>query len=199
MLLDEIVSLSMVRNDLNEKALSIQGMSGKNIRYLLNTLLSFDNVKYLEIGCWKGSTLYSALINNNPSYALAIDNFSEFGGPRNEFYENMKDVDSKFDFIDGDCFLIDKSKINHKFNVYFYDGEHSEESHEKALTYFYDLLEDSFIYICDDWNWKQVRNGTKRAIDKLNLVVKNEKSFFTTEQDPLTWWNGIWIAELSKE
>lgn len=197
MSIDKFISLIETK-ELNEKALNMEGMSGKNVRLLLNTILSFDNIKYLEIGCWKGSTLYSALINNNPSYTLAIDNFSEFGGPRNEFYENMKDIDSKFDFIDGDCFLIDKSKINHKFNVYFYDGEHSEESHEKALTYFYDLLEDSFIYICDDWNWEQVRNGTKKAIEKLNLSIKDEKSFFTKEPDLSSWWNGIWIAEFSK-
>lgn len=196
--INQILCLAEIKK-LNEKALSIEGMSGKNIRYFLNAALSFDDVKYLEIGCWKGSTLYSALLNNNPNYALAIDNFSEFGGPREQFYENMKDLNKKFDFIDQDCFSIDKSKINHKFNIYFYDGDHSEESHEKALSYFYDILEDNFIYICDDWNWEQVRNGTKKGIEKLNLNIKDEKSFFTDYQDPLSWWNGIYIAKLSKD
>lgn len=196
--LDELISLATSRNNLTLKALSMEGMSGKYTRYLLNTIVGLKNIKYLEIGCWKGSTLYSALIDNNPDYVLAIDNFSEFDGPKNDFYKNMSDVKVKFNFIDQDSFSIDKSNIPVKFNAYFYDGNHSEESHEKALTYFYDLLENDFIYICDDWNWEQVRNGTKRAIDKLNLIIKDEKSFFTNEQDPSTWWNGIWIAKLSK-
>ena len=43
--------------------------------------------RYLEIGTWKGSSICSAMCNNKIT-CVAIDNWSEFGGPKNIFLEN---------------------------------------------------------------------------------------------------------------
>lgn len=198
--LDEIIDYAKSEETkLNEKALSIDGMSSRNIRNLLNKVLSYPNVRYLEIGTWKGSTLYSALYGNNPEYALAIDNFCEFGGPRLEFYKNMQDINVPFDFIDGHCFMVDKSKIDKKFNVYFYDGGHHEIEQELSLTYFYDVLDDTFLYICDDYNWTQVQIGMRKGIEKAKLKIIDERELFSAGNgDASSWWNGIWIGVLSK-
>ena len=37
-----------------------------------------------------------------------------------------------------------------KFNIYMYDGNHSEDSHFKALDHFFPCLDDEFIYLVDD-------------------------------------------------
>lgn len=199
--LDELINYAMGQDTrLNEKALNIEGMSSRYVRNLLNKCVSsVPNCKYLEIGTWKGSTLYSALYGNNPLYALAIDNFCSFGGPRHHFSENMKDVGVDFEFMDQDCFTIDLSKIEDKFNVYFYDGEHTEKDQEMALTYYYDVLDDTFIYICDDYNEKQVQSGTMHGLEKCNFKILDERKLFSSHNgDKTSWWNGLYVAILQK-
>lgn len=202
--LDDIVEYAKGPNTkLTAKALEMDGMSSRNVRNLLNKVCSIDNLRYLEIGTWKGSTLYSALVGNSPEYALAIDNFSNnlFGGRsiKNIFFENMKDVGVNFDFLDEDCFKVDISNLKSKFNVYFYDGEHSFEDQQRALTHYYDVLDDTFIYICDDYNPEHVQAGTKSGIEKANLKIVEERKLFSAKNgDTSSWWNGIYIAILKK-
>jgi hypothetical protein len=88
-----------------------------------------------------------------------------------------------------------------------YDGDHSYENHYKALLHYYDCLDDMFIFIVDDWNWKEVRDGTYDSIRKLNLKIlyeteirltwDNSHTFMPLAKD--TWWNGIFIAILEKQ
>lgn len=114
---------------LSKNILEIQGMSSSKGRNVLNNLCHFDGVKYLEIGCWKGSTFVSALFGNKEkiSAAFAIDNWSEFGGPYQEFKENCNKYisDIHYNFYSHNCFSVDpQSFIKEKINVYFYDGGH---------------------------------------------------------------------------
>ena len=46
-----------------------------------------DNAQYLEIGTWKGSSVCAAMCNN--IRCLAIDNWCEFGGPKEDFLINF--------------------------------------------------------------------------------------------------------------
>jgi hypothetical protein len=185
---------------LNDKAIRMRGMSSFKIRNLLNKLLEMPNSKYLEIGVWQGSTFYSALYGNSPATAVAIDNFSHPKSNQKIFLNNLSDVGAKFDFINNDCFSI-KEELNTKnFNIYFYDGDHSEESHYQALTYFYDNLDDEFIYICDDWNWPEVKQGTFRAIKEKNLTIVQEWDLPSNgNSDKENWWNGLWVTILRKK
>lgn len=194
-----IQSANDMDRPLNNKALSMEGMSSPKIRHLLNKAVSYPNTRYLEIGCWKGSTLYSALYKNNPTYVVAIDNFSQFQGTENIFKNNMSDINIDFIFINSDCFKVDISKFCYKFNTYFYDGGHTREDHEKALTYYYNVLDDTFLYICDDFNWEDVRIGTQNGIVKNNLKVLEENTIYTPHNgDMKGFWNGLYIALLQK-
>ena len=92
---------------LSGSLLSLPGMSSTKVKTFLNELLSFNNSNYLEIGCWKGSTLCCALYKNNPNSIVAIDNFSEWGGPRGVFLANLKThVAQDITFLDEECFNI---------------------------------------------------------------------------------------------
>ena len=58
------------------------GMSGRKYRYLINNLVSsIEDARYLEIGCWAGSTACSALYGNQVK-ALCIDDWSQFSDPK---------------------------------------------------------------------------------------------------------------------
>ena len=181
-------------------------MSGTKTRHFYNNLLNTKDARYLEIGTWKGSSVCSAMCKNKAK-VVCIDNWSEFGGPKQEFLDNFGKFEGDNDatFIESDCYKVDVTKLQ-KFNIYMYDGNHLNESHYKALLHFYDCLDDIFIFIVDDWNWSCVRDGTIRSIQKLNLKILYEKEIRLTWDDthtssPLskdTWWNGIYVAILQK-
>ena len=186
--------------------IDMEGMSGTMTRHFYNNLLNTYDARYLEIGSWKGSSVCSAMCGNQAK-VVCIDNWSEFGGPKPEFLANFETFKGENDavFIENDCFQVDVSTLP-KFNIYMYDGNHTNESHYKALLHYYDCLDDVFIFIVDDWNWKEVRDGTTSSIQKLNLKVLYEKEIRLTwdnshTSQPLaaqTWHNGIYVAILEK-
>lgn len=187
--------------------LNISGMTGKKTRHFYNNLLNKDDARYLEIGTWKGSSVCSAMCGNKAK-VVCIDNWSEFGGPKNEFLTNFNTYKGENDarFIEQDCYKVDISQLP-KFNVYMYDGNHTEESHYKALVHYYDCLDDMFVFIVDDWNWKDVREGTINSIKKLNFKILYEKDIRTSWDNSVppepqlstNWWNGIYVAILQKQ
>ena len=187
--------------------INMEGMSGTKTRHFYNNLLNTEDARYLEIGTWKGSSVCSAMCGNKAK-VVCIDNWSEFGGPKTEFLSNFEKFkgENEATFIESDCFRVNVSTLP-KFNIYMYDGNHTNESHFKALLHYYNCLDDVFIFIVDDWNWKDVRDGTRNSIQKLNLKVLYEKEIRLTWDNSVTpqpelsktWWNGIYVAILQKE
>lgn len=193
--IQEALSLN---SKLNNKALNMRGMSSPKNRHFLNRLLEIPDARYLEIGTWLGSTLYSALYKNSPVHATAIDNFSQFDGTLEKFQENMSDVGCDYEFINQDCFSLNE-KLDKKYNIYFYDGDHTALDQEKALTYYYDNLDDEFIYICDDWNHKPAQIGTEKAIKEMKFkVVEHWELEARYNGDTENWWNGLLVCVLNK-
>ena len=195
-------NISKITNDI----INMEGMSGTKTRHFYNNLLNNDDARYLEIGTWKGSSVCSAMCGNKAKI-ICIDNWSEFGGPKYEFVNNFNKFKGENDatFIESDCFKVDVSKLP-KFNIYMYDGNHTNESHCKALLHYYNCLDDIFIFIVDDWNWKDVRDGTFESIKKLNLKILFDRRIRLTwdnshtpqPQASKTWHNGIYVAILQK-
>jgi hypothetical protein len=195
-------NISKITNDI----INMDGMSGTKTRHFYNNLLNSENARYLEIGTWKGSSVCSAMCNNKAK-VVCIDNWSEFGGPKSEFLVNFEKFKGDNDaiFIENDCYNVDVSTLP-KFNIYMYDGNHLSENHYKSLLHYYNCLDDIFIFIVDDWNCKDVRDGTINAIQKLNLKVLYEKEIRLTwddshtlfEEAKNTWWNGIYVVILQK-
>ena len=194
------------QSKINSDILAMDGMTGTKTRHFYNNLLNTVDARYLEIGTWKGSSVCSAM-NSNTAFVTCIDNWSEFGDARDEFLVNFDKYkgDNKASFIEANCFEVNVATLP-KFNIFMYDGNHTEDSHYKALLHYYECLDDVFILIIDDWNWDCVRNGTSRAITNLNLKVMYEKSIRLTsdnshspmDEAAATWWNGIYIAVLQK-
>lgn len=195
-------NISKITNDI----ISMEGMSGTKTRHFYNNLLNYEDARYLEIGTWKGSSVCSGMCDNKAT-VVCIDNWSEFGGPKNEFLINFEKYKGNNNaiFIESDCYNVDVSKLP-KFNIYMYDGCHTKDSHYKALLHYYDCLDDIFIFIVDDWNWIDVRDGTMNSIKNLNLKILYEKEIRLTWDNSVTpqpelymnWWNGIYIAILQK-
>lgn len=188
---------------------SIKGMSGRKYRLFINTLIkNLNNPSYLEVGTWAGSTLCSA-IHGNKVNAVAIDNWSQFGGPRELFFKNIQTYVTPEVFltvIENDFRAVDYSAIG-TFNVYLFDGPHSEQDQYDGLHLALNALENEFIFIVDDWNWPQVRKGTLNAIKSNNLRVLYSAEVRTTSDnthpkiahEASLWHNGYFISVLAKQ
>ncbi len=204
-----------------KEILDLDGMTGKMTRHFYNAVCSAPETRYLEIGTWKGSSICSAIYKNTGKFTC-IDNFSEFSetSTRIELLKNLTTFrgNTHVTFIEEDSFEVDVSELP-KFNIYLYDGDHTREAHAQALTHYISCLDDTFIFIVDDWNWFNVRNGTTDAIEQLGLKVLYYKEIRTnmkivyskddhvsyddtlveTDVDgPAKWHNGMGVYVLQK-
>lgn len=177
----------------------LDGLSSPKVWHLLNNLCA-QSSSYLEVGCFKGSTLLAALYQN-PVYAFAIDDFSMSPETREQFFENTKDA--KFEFYEGDSFGCDISKIKQPIDLYFFDGCHSVESQYKAISHFIPAMADDFIMVIDDWDANKVRVGTHTALNDLKIkpVEKYELKGAmggSIEERKASWWGGLTIMRIVK-
>jgi hypothetical protein len=133
--------------------------------------------------------------------------------PENVFYTNLYNFIGKNNVlvIGNNCWDIDPQIIG-PFNIYLYDGCHKEESHFKALNHYLNCLDNIFIYLIDDWNWNEVRQGTLKSIENNFLDIIYQKEIFTNNQTHPTyglgpgdkagkygdWHNGLCIFILKK-
>jgi hypothetical protein len=192
--------------------LDMDGMSGRRYRLFINQLMRLHgaDARYLEIGSWKGSTLASA-IEGNKGHACCIDNWSEYGGPREAFAANIAatHTDATLEVIEADFREVRYRSIKGgPFNIYMFDGPHNEQDHYDGIRRAQHALADTYTLIVDDWNWLGVRTGTLKALIDANLCVERAIEIRTTRDntDPPKrhtrgngdWHNGYFIAQINK-
>lgn len=191
---------------------AIEGMSGARYRHFINHLIrNLGRCNYLEVGSWMGSTLCAA-IHGNAVHAVAIDNWSQFGGPKHAFLANLDRFltpEVTVGFLEGDFRAVsfaDLAAAYKPFSVYLFDGPHEEVDQYDGLVRALPALTDCFVFICDDWNWAQVRRGTHAAIvdSGLEMLFSAEirTSLDNTHGEPAfresDWHNGYFISVLRK-
>jgi hypothetical protein len=193
---------------ISQDILNIEGMSGNKTRHLYNNICSLDGANYLEIGTWKGSSFISSLYGNNIN-AIAIDNWVEFNGPKNEFLQNTnKFINYEYHFIEKDSFLITDEDITNIFDsidIYLYDGCHDYESHKNAITYYSKFLSRYSIIIIDDWRndgpWEKVQRGTYDGLNESGLIIHHKIEKITQQEKtgPFEYWNGVVVFVCEKK
>lgn len=194
------------RSRCSKEALTLEGMSGAGVRHFLNNLVSMKGARYLEVGLWMGSTFLSAISNNKPLSAVGCDNWSQFGGPKEEFF-----TASSIPGLNLPVFSIHecdfrKLKLDQPANIYFYDGEHNQADQRDALTKMRDNLEDRFIYVVDDWVQVEVRTGTNEGIHnqykilhRWEIDVQDNRSKTDHNGENKGFWRGLGVFILEKK
>lgn len=207
------VDLSIVRalrhdSAIDESVLALTGFSTGVMRRLVSNLahLPKPNPVYLEIGLFAGASICAAMSNNPTLTAIGIDNFSQdFGRPevRAELHTNFDRYSQgalAASLRDADCFTVDPATLP-KADIYFFDGEHSQDSQMRALPHFLPALNSPFIFIVDDSNWIPVSEGTRLGFQNLRKQVRIEHHRHLTgarpNDDPI-WHNGVDIYVCSK-
>ena len=185
--------------------MTLEGMSGRRFRNFLNSLCRMlPGATYLEVGSLFGSTACAAL-HGNAIRAVCIDNWSEFGGSPKRFLENVSRAQTESNrlrLIEADFRGVNFAEFGGSVDVYFFDGPHSELDQYDGIVRALPALKPEFVLIVDDYNWPQVRKGTRRALARAGLVVKSGWEIRTTmnnthpQQGGATtdWHNGYFIA-----
>jgi len=193
------------RKDSSFTKTKIDGLSSDTVRHFLNNLCALSDTKYLELGCYAGSTFYPAL-EGNQATGYAVDNFKQNLSPfRDDIvffgYENPKEEFSKY--FTEDTHLIEddvkKVTIPENCNVIFYDSDNNPKEQFISLSNIYKYCEDEFILVVDDANFMGVVETTKDFIQSKNLKVLFERKILTeVPEDFDSWWNGVYILLLKK-
>lgn len=172
---------------------NVKGMTTMRVQYLLNFLCSKVD-SYLEVGLWRGATFLAA-IEGNLTRAVGVDDWSEFGGPKEDFFSNIRKFgrEKNVTILEGDVFSLSELKNLCPFDLVFYDGNHSYESQSKAVELFAEIIEGCGILLVDDW-WKHGKEPTLKKIEKLGLQMH-----YLTELPKGDFWEGVGVIVLSKE
>ena len=191
------------KSKITDEIQALPGMSSTKGRHLLNNLGSLPGINYLEVGSWKGSTAVSALYQNKVAKYTIVENWklgSE--GIKDELFNNFNNIlGYSPNIVEADCFSFNPLEKDIKdIDIYFYDGEHEEIDQYQALTHYYDSLADNFIFIVDDTNYPPALVGTIKAIADKNLKINKHWTLFATHNgDTNNFWNGMYVAVLSKQ
>ncbi len=182
---------------LKEELLKVEGMSTFAIGYIINkicqSLKSDEN--YVNIGVWQGFSLIAGMINSNCNI-YGVDDFSEFGGPKEKFIKNFNLLknEKKHFFYDCDYKYFFKSyeKINKSISFYYYDGEHSYKNQYENLIIAKEFFKSGTIILVDDINFKEVESGTKDFIGKYEKDYEILKEIKTSNLHcHPSYWNGL--------
>lgn len=186
---------------LKNALLEIDSMSTYAIGHLVNQICKSlsENQLYLNIGCWKGFTLLAGMIETSCK-VIGVDNFSQFDGPKSEFYLNFEKYQNKEKhfFYDEDYKIFFKNfeKKNQRISFYYYDGEHSYKNQYDNLQIADNFLDKGSIIFIDDINFSEVENGTNDFLKKTQSNYKVLKKIKTVNNHcHPSYWNGIMILE----
>lgn len=59
-------------------------------------------------------------------------------------------------------------------------------------------LAKNAILVFDDANWDGVVSGAESGIEDANLKIKYSKKILNRTESNMDWWNGLYIAVVSK-
>jgi hypothetical protein len=185
----------------------VPALTSLRIRHLLNSLGKLGT-RYLEVGVHRGGTFTASVGGNvNLETATAIDSFvsdvTANEGAKDDFLHwssKFLPGSTKFNLIHSDSFNPEVLKeIPSDIDLYLYDGDHSEESQKRALTFYKPVLADEFVFICDDFDWDEVQKGTAAGIEEAGYEILFEKYLKSKgSHDNDSWWNGFYVAYLKK-
>lgn len=191
---------------LTDDVLQMSDFSGEKNRHFYNNLMDSPDARCLEIGNWRGSSVCAAMCGNAAT-VWCIDNWSGKAAIKAEFMSNVTKYigNNNVHILDQDCCSVDPHTLP-KFNIYLHDVNEIADGFHKTLAHFYDSLDDVFILVVDDWNWKAVQQETKKSIQDLQLLVLYEHEIQLTTDNSHTpfdiatksWWNGMYVAILRK-
>ena len=154
------------------------------------------NHAFVNVGVWHGFTFLSGLVNNWRKRCIGVDNFTEFGGPREAFlkrFNNYRGPNHYFYEMD----YVDYFSQIHSgpIGFYIYDGHHGYDSQIMGLRMAEPFLSENSTILIDDTNYDEVRKSTVDFIDDSSYeyeVILDQTTFCNYHP---TLWNGVIVLQ----
>lgn len=175
--------------------IKVQSMSTIAIAYIIHELTKFlePSEVYLNIGVWKGYSFLAGVLNKEVT-SIGVDNFSQFGGPRDEFMKNYEYLcHKKSSFFDMSYETYLETIHQAKIGLYFYDGAHDYKSQLESLTRAESFFAKNTVILVDDTNNPAPRNATLDFIKSRHGKYEILMDQFTTGNSHPTYHNGLMI------
>lgn len=183
---DERIHAEMLR--------ATSGMASENKLAVLNLAAKHLDAGeiYLEAGAWRGTSICAAALGNPDRRFVSVDNFSQFGGPRQECEANIEQwADGNVELHDSDFWSFLKQRPLHApVGVYFYDAGHEFWDQWRALDVIEPFLADEALIMVDDASWKFVAAADAAFVES-HPRFEFLRRFPMDSPNGLRWWNGL--------
>jgi hypothetical protein len=149
---------------------------------------------FVNVGVWNGFTLLSGMTGNPDKQCIGVDNFSEFGGPKEQFlrrFNEMKSEEHHFYEMDYREYF---AKIHtDEIGFYIYDGHHNYENQMMGLKLAEPYFAKNCVVLVDDTNGIDPREATLDFINQSRTKYRMLLDVKTLANKHPTFWNGIMV------
>jgi hypothetical protein len=177
--------------------LEIPRMSTLAIASVINRAVAEmpEGQAFVNVGVWHGFSLLAAMAGNPRARCVGIDNFSEWGGPRDAFrdrFDRMRSDRHEFFEMDYKDYF---ARVHHgPIGVYLYDGEHSYENQVHGLEAAEPFFAEGCVVLVDDTNWEEPRQATLDFVAQRPGQYEVLADFRTHDTRHPTFWNGLLVV-----
>ncbi|MCA9781355.1 MAG: class I SAM-dependent methyltransferase, partial [Candidatus Eremiobacteraeota bacterium] len=151
---------------------------------------------YLNVGVWNGYSFLAGLLGNSRKRCIGVDNFSQFGGPVDDFNKRFDEIRTPaHTFHDMDYEVYLRTHHTEPLGVYFYDGEHSYKNQYTGLRAAEKFFAPGCWILVDDTNWEEPREATLEFIRRSRRRYRLVLDVRTPYSGHPTWWNGLMLLQ----
>jgi hypothetical protein len=154
---------------------------------------------FINVGVWNGFTMLSAMAGNEDKTCIGVDNFSEFGGPKEDFLTQFLTRRSRCHrFYDLDYRDFFAEGIDQPLGAYLYDGEHSYANQYNGLMAADPFFVEGSVVVVDDTNLARARDATLQFVEDSWLDWKVLLDMRTSGNQHITLWDGLMLLEATR-
>jgi len=154
------------------------------------------NCCFVNVGVWHGFSFLAGMKDNPDKKCIGVDNFSQFGGPREQFMERFnryKSPNHRFYDIDYKEYF---AKVHAGgIGFYIYDGDHDYENQMEGLRVPEPFFSEKCIILVDDTNSDEPRQATLDFVAERSQRYKILLDRTTLFNMHPTLWNGLMILQ----
>ena len=177
---------------------AVRGLARPNNLALLNHAASHlePGEAYAEAGTFHGTSLIGAMLGNDDSEFVAVDDFSLGDGTRAQLDENLRrfGLDGRPTVLEGDVFelLRGGALAGRRIGVWYYDAAHGYEQTLNGLRLVEPHLAPRALLIVDDADWERVAAAARdyvAAQPRARVLLKLPGK----DRGAPQWWEGVQV------
>jgi hypothetical protein len=150
--------------------------------------------RFVNVGVWCGFTYFAGLVGNTEKSCVGVDNFSEFGSPRDLFLQRFdahRSASHRFYEMDFADYFRDVHRA--PIGFYIYDGSHDYASQLEGLRAAEPFFAPGCVVLVDDTNWNAPRQAALDFVAQSRYEYRTLLDATTRENLHPTLWNGLMI------